>query len=342
MQYIAQESFLRLLNELGKEYDVFVPVQKNDRLVYTRYSVSETPVIGEVRPVDPLKLFYTRAREMVAEGFGDVLPGMSHKPYCIVGAKACDLKGFTVQDFVFRQGDFTDPFYVRAREDNLVITADCTCALDTCFCLAMGVDPYPSEGFDINLSEVSQGYTVEPGSDRGREIMNKHAGLFAEATESHSAERVAVRKRVAAEVRKGIRKSNVPSQDDFKGMVRRNFDSGIWKEEAGKCVECGACNSICPTCHCFLLYDQKNGETMERLRVWDSCMIKDFALVAAGVNPREHLWMRLRNRFEKKFDFFHSLAGVYACTGCGRCVSACPADIDIRKVLQRLVEDVRK
>ena len=76
---------------------------------------------------------------------------------------------------------------------------------------------------------------------------------------------------------------------------------------------------------------------MSRLRVWDSCMIKDYARVAGGGNPRSKLWMRLRNRFEKKFDFFPKVAKVYACTGCGRCITGCPAKIDIRRVLRKLV-----
>jgi sulfhydrogenase subunit beta (sulfur reductase) len=350
MQFITVNNLHALLKNLGKDYEVFVPVKRGQNLIYKRYRAEsdqggfspDIPVIGEVRAFDPLKAFFSRARERVADGFSADLPRTLPKPLCIVGAKACDLKGFKVQDFVFMEGDFKDPFYIRAREENIVIAADCTCAIDTCFCLAVGVNPYPTEGFDINLSEVSSGFIVEPGSDKGRTIVEKYSGLFGEASDAHMSERDRRRKKVAAEVKNGIQKIGVPSQDQFEGIIQSNFDSEIWKEEAESCVECGACNTVCPTCHCFLLYDQKDKGAMERLRVWDSCMIKDFALVAAGVNPRPSLWMRLRNRFEKKFDFFPKLANVYACTGCGRCVSACPAKIDIRKVLQRLVKDGAK
>ena len=124
-------------------------------------------------------------------------------------------------------------------------------------------------------------------------------------------------------------------------MIEKKYTSELWEDEAKTCVECGACNTICPTCHCFLLYDQKNEQQMRRLRIWDSCMIKDFARVAGGANPRAKLWMRLRNRFEKKFDFFPKVANIYACTGCGRCILSCPAKIDIRKVLKRLVSNAQ-
>ena len=86
------------------------------------------------------------------------------------------------------------------------------------------------------------------------------------------------------------------------------------------------------------LVHQKDEKRMARFRIWDSCMIKDYARVAGDANPRGKLYMRLRNRFEKKFEFFPEVADVYACTGCGRCVSACPAKIDIRKVLKELVK----
>jgi ferredoxin len=94
---------------------------------------------------------------------------------------------------------------------------------------------------------------------------------------------------------------------------------------------------VCPTCHCFLLFDEKRAQKAIRGRMWDACLYKSFARVAGGANPRKHLHERMRNRFEKKFDFFPSTIGKFACTGCGRCIDACAGDIDIREVLKGLV-----
>ncbi len=339
MNYISKNSLVQLLEILKKDYQVYLPVKKDQQRFYNRYTTfTDDIVIGEVRPFEPLKSFFTPAREIVAEGFKPDIPHSHDKPFAIVGVKACDLKGFKVQDYVFKDHDYQDPFYIKLREENLIISADCTCAIDTCFCLSLDVKPYPQENFDINLSQLRKGYIVDVGSPKGQTLVEKNSSLFEDAKEELISERENQRAKVTKEVQENIKENNVPHQDTLNGAIEKNFESDIWKDEAKTCVECGACNAICPTCHCFLLYDQKDEERMARLRIWDSCMIKDFARVAGGANPRPELWMRLRNRFEKKFDFFPKVANVYACTGCGRCILACPAKIDIREVLKKLSE----
>lgn len=340
MKFILHENFTRLLDALKKDYQVFIPIKRNEQRFYEKYTGSNANMtVGEVRPFEPLKAFFTRAREVVAEGFKPDVPHADDKPFAVVGVKACDLKGFKVQDHVFLDHDYKDPFYIKQREDNLIISADCTCAIETCFCLAVDVKPYPKEAFDLNLSELEDGFLVETGSKKGENLIKKHASLFQEADETLTSRREKIREKVTKEVEKNIKEAEVPSQESFGGIIEKNFESDIWSDEAKECVECGACTIICPTCHCFLLYDQKDENKLARLRMWDSCMIKDYAKVAGGANPRDKLWMRLRNRFEKKFDFFPKVADIYACTGCGRCISACPAKIDIRKVLKRLTEE---
>ena len=336
MYFISSDNLNNFLELLKEKYEIFVPVKKENQLFYKKYTELCGTVIGEVRAFEPLKSFLFHAREVVAEDFKPDIPQSSNKPFAIVGVKACDLKGLKIQDHVFKNHDYQDPFYIKAREESLIISADCTCAIDTCFCLALGVKPYPEENFDINLSQADGGFIAEAGSERGKTIISKNTNLFKKAENNLISQKVAQRERVTKEVENFIMENNVPNQDLLKGVIEKKYESEIWSDEAKTCVECGACNTICPTCHCFLLYDQKDNNKMARLRIWDSCMIKDFARVAGGDNPRSKLFMRLRNRFEKKFDFFPKVAEVYACTGCGRCISACPAKIDIRKILHKL------
>ena len=127
---------------------------------------------------------------------------------------------------------------------------------------------------------------------------------------------------------------------DLQTAVEGAFESGLWAEFAEDCVECGACNFICCTCHCFLLADGVDaaGEPA-RTRLWDACLYAGFARVAGGGNPRPLRAERLRNRFDKKFSFFPQTLGRYACDGCGRCTEACIAEIDIRAVLRRAVDE---
>ena len=340
MHYISRDNLFKLLEALKSEYKVYVPAKKDKQRFYKRYiQPTENIVKGEVRAFEPLKAFFSYAREVVAKDFMPEVPHANDKPLAIIGVKACDLKGLKIQDHVFKDHDYQDPFYIKNREQNLIISSDCAYAIDTCFCLALGVKPHPTEDFDINLSEVANGFIAETGSPKGAALLKKYSSLFEEAGKETIDEREKKRDGVIKEVEKNIKENDIPHKDSYKGIIEKNFESDIWNEVALTCVECGACNTVCPTCHCFLLYDQKDEKRMERLRIWDSCMIKDFARVAGGANPRAKLWMRLRNRFEKKFDFFPKVADIYACTGCGRCISACPAKIDIKKVLKKLVSN---
>ncbi len=343
-RFLKKDDFKKFADALADIYRVYhIRKGRDENLHLLRYSGEvKDAVIGGVRPFEPLKNFFFYAREKVVDGYKDseeVGEG-EDKAFCILGVKNCDLAGLNISDYVFTQGDFKDPFYIRNRERNLIIAADCSKAIDTCFCHAVGNQHYPEKNYDILMSELSAGYLIEAATEKGERVLGRHAELFDAAQRKHSEERDRIRKHAGEEVEKNIKANEIPPYTDYKDIIKENIESEIWQREADACVECGSCNVVCPTCHCFYLVDaSRDGDKEVRYKVWDSCMYKRFARVAGGVNPRRHIRERLRNRFEKKFDFFPQVCEYYACTGCGRCFSGCPGKIDIRKILKDLVRE---
>jgi ferredoxin len=291
--------------------------------------------IAEVRAQDPLKQFVFSSKEKVSKDFVG-LEDKEEKPVMLIGAKNCDLSGLAITDFVFMQGDCKDPFYIKKRQSMLIIASDCSNPIDTCFCLALDSSPYPQKNFDLSLSDIGDGYVVEVSGQRASDYVNKNKDKFVPATSVQIEKKFELRNATIKALESNIRKHEIPTKDSLAGIMDKGYDSNIWSEEIKTCVECGCCNTICPTCHCFFLSDARAGKENVRYKIWDACLYKDFAAVAGGANPRKRLHSRLRNRYDKKFNFFPNVAGLIACTGCGRCISGCPAKIDIRRILKNL------
>ena len=228
--YLSNSDFDQFLEVLSSGYQVYVPVQKDKQRFYKKFIPGEQVSVGEVRTFEPLKAFCTRAREVVAHNFDGALPHSQQKPIAIVGAKACDLKGFKIQDYVFsgRDGqDTADPLYVSNRRKNLIISSDCTSCLETCFCMALGLMPYPQEAFDINLSPLKNGFLVESASPKGQSIIEKNLSLFKEASPEHFKQRESLRFKIIARVMENLKVNDIPNQERFKGIIEKNFESEI-------------------------------------------------------------------------------------------------------------------
>jgi Uncharacterized conserved protein containing a ferredoxin-like domain len=332
---ITKSDLFDLFSRLAEKNRVFVPYRYNDRFSFKKFDPSKEAAVelGGVRQSQPFKSFLNPARENVLKGVNT-----DATPVIVVGVKACDLSSLILQDHVFLKGDHEDPFYAFHRNNTLIISSDCTYAKETCFCTAMAGRPYPTKDFDLNLSMHDNFFTVEVGSDKGKAVVNSYKTFFKDCKARDLSGRDASREKVSAQIKEFIEKRGTPDTAAISGNVKKNYDNlPLWQDAASTCVECGACNLACPTCHCFLLYDEKTKQDIGRGKVWDACLYKTFAKVAGNHNPRKHLYERMRNRFDKKFAFFPDVLQYFACTGCGRCIEACPGNIDIREVLKGVV-----
>jgi len=338
---------------VSSSLDEVLALFANEREVYAledlkngHYSLSKSTAwqpehhtLGDFRQIEPLKALFFPAREFIGKWKGrsirEPLPDR-----IVFGVKNCDLSSLGIFDHVFLDGVCPDPYYKESREKTILVSTDCNSQRDVCFCAAVGEQPYAKDGFDINIAETPGGYILEGGSERGQALLQSAQAYLEPATAELLESLEEQRSRRYQELVEQGKAHGLKPGTDFRAAVDTTFESGLWNDFAEDCVECGACNFICCTCHCFLLADGHDADdTPARTKLWDACLYSGFAATAGGGNPRPLRAERLRNRFDKKFSYFPHVLGRYACDGCGRCTEACIAHIDIRDVLRRAVDE---
>ncbi|GAB3260345.1 4Fe-4S dicluster domain-containing protein [Nocardioides dilutus] len=265
------------------------------------------------------------------EGFDAVAPDAREDgPYALLGVRSCDLHAVGIHDTVLRDRGFRDESYAGRREGAFVVAVSCSDPGGTCFCTSMGTGPRPREGhgapFDLSLTELMDDsghrFLVEVGSDRGKEIVDEIGAAPAGVTEVELADEVAER----AAGRMGRTLDTVGLKD----LLYASADSPVWLDVAERCLTCGNCTAVCPTCFCTTVGDVSDlsGDHVERTRVWDSCFNADFSYLHGG-SVRQSASSRYRQWMTHKLGSWHDQFGMSGCVGCGRCVTWCPAAIDI-------------
>ncbi|MHC4982968.1 MAG: 4Fe-4S dicluster domain-containing protein [Planctomycetota bacterium] len=260
------------------------------------------------------------------------------KQLVLLGVRACELRARKYLDEVMLAGEFDDPAYRARREATTIVSCDCVAFADSCFCTSVGGAPFATEGFDINLSPLNSGWLAEVATDKGRELLGRRD--LVEAGPGYFERRDQVRRQMTERVSKQNANFAFAADDTSQPRLPEGADDA-WQGFAADCVECAACTHICPTCHCFYLYDQLLGpDAFERVRTWDSCLLSTYHRMAGGENmkltPRARLSSRLANRILHKFTYSPQQYGMLGCVGCGRCVDACLGAIDIRQVVDSL------
>jgi ferredoxin len=330
MPFISTENSKKFIEKLSAKSILFAPTASFDDLYISRITPENFKEIElkRYRTIDTVKGLIFKVSEKVSDG-------LSPEPVTLLGIKNCDVKGLFIEDRVFTEGDFVDPFYSANRDKVTIISSDCTDARDTCFCTLVKYNPYPEANFDLNLSHLENGYLVEIGSDKGKKLIEENKDLFSEPGGDANLKQKENRSKMLELLRN--KNEDFQLKLELSETHKRNLENKIWKTLTKDCVECSACNFICPTCTCFLLLDQEHDE---RFKVWDACLKAGYAKVAGGANPRGKLYQRLQNRYHCKFDYSFDRLGCYTCVGCGRCIDACAGKIDMRKIFTELEKRV--
>lgn len=246
--------------------------------------------------------------------------------YAFLGLRACDLAAIRVHDRVFLRDGITDPTYAARREDVLLIAVQCTASAATCFCDAMGTGPRV-QGADLCLTEVlgdDPHFVVEVGSDAGRAVLEAvpHVPIDSDAPED-AAQRAAAQQ-----------ERTVPG--DIRERLLGALESPGWNEVAERCLSCSNCTLVCPTCFCTTTehVTALDGTAIHQRR-WDSCFNESFTDLH-GHAVRDAVGERYRQWLTHKFATWHDQFDSSGCVGCGRCITWCPAGIDLVEEARRL------
>jgi len=251
-----------------------------------------------------------------------VKPVVETEPVILFGVHPYDIKAIELLDAAF-SGTNSDVNYLSRREKAIIIGIDCLNPNPNAFCASLGT-AITDTGFDLMLTDIGTSYVVRIGSSKGEELLKNYA-VTREATRLELAQGDEARQRALGRYKVTLD----VSVGELPELFDRSWDSPVFKEKGEKCFSCGSCTMVCPTCFCFdvqddMALDLKQGE---RYRQWDGCMFADFALVAGGENFRRDRETRFRHRMYRKQKYLWERYGKLGCVGCGRCTTACLADI---------------
>lgn len=254
------------------------------------------------------------------------------QPRVILFARPCDAAALEIVDQVMDWDYRDEPWFTR-RQATVIIGLACQGGDSSCFCSAVGLSPDNGRGSDILLIPLGNDFAVEAQTEKGQEFLRLHPSQFGDGA---SAETVAESRRIlpvhAAE-------RQLPRTETLQAWLDGHFSSDLWSRIAWKCHGCGACASVCPTCHCFDIVDEMEGPCSgSRRRHWDTCQTCKFTLHASGHNPRQDQNSRIRQRLMHKFFIYPARFGKILCTGCGRCSRACPGGMDLLEILWQAEE----
>ncbi len=339
MVRLDKQKFSNFILELSAEYTVFAPGKVGGKTEFVPIrSEDEIDFKTLVTDMSPKGIFFPSSEVLYEyDKQGIRVPEKEiGKPIAVWGMRGCDSRSLLMLNKVFGSAiqmpedeKFQDPYWKEKYDSSLIFGSACNTPLSTCFCNWFGGGPHSREGMDVFVVDAGDSFLMEPVTGKGSNFL-RELTCFADSTEKDEA----VAKKLASDAESSMA---APMEvTDLGERLNDLFEEAVWEEISAKCINCGACTFSCPTCHCYDIQDEGKGSRGKRIRVWDSCMFPIFTMEASGHNPRALSSQRVRQRVMHKYSYFPEKYGEFLCTGCGRCVTACPVNLDIREVLKTI------
>lgn len=329
---ITLKNLLNILNGLSKNYLIFVPILDNNKIKLKRFD-GKNFYTGTELPINSIKELVLPQRDCMLKYKWEKDSGYSveeikqESKKTIVFCKPCDTQSVNIIDKIFLNNK-EDNYYKEKRENLIIISIGCSTLCRTCFCTTVDGSPFNEKGSDIFAFFKDDSFILKSVTYKGFFILKNFEG-------SEIEDKIFIEER--NNVEKNIEYTPVNIRE-LKEKANSKFEDNIWKELGEACIGCGACTYLCPTCHCFDIQEEVKKNIGLRVRNWDSCQFSFFTKEASGHNPRVSNRERMRQRFEHKFSYIPENNNEIGCVGCGRCVVYCPVNIDIREVIERIME----
>lgn len=296
---------------------------------------TDEAVIGHSAGPQSWKQFLHPARRLLwsTDGAEFSTATEDHAPYAFIGVRACDLAAIATLGTVLGRGAFPDGSFGRRQAGLFVVAAGCTEPGGVCFCASMGTGPAPGPGFDLALTEQidddGHRFIVDVGTAAGQRIISRVSHRIATGEQADAA-------RAAVEAAAAHMGRQMPSLD-IRELLVQSRESPSWSEVAERCLTCGNCTMVCPTCFCTSTEDSSDltGEHAERWQSWASCFELDFSYLHGG-SVRSSGESRYRQWITHKLSTWYDQFGGSGCVGCGRCIAWCPVGIDITEEVAKL------